>query len=62
MSAGVILPGFGPVIETEDAGGILPGFGPLIQTEAAAATITGPLIGSSHLMTNGPLINGRLVA
>ena len=29
---------------------------------AAAAGITGPLIGSSHLLTNGPLINGRLAA
>lgn len=29
---------------------------------AAAPSIVGPLIGGSHLLTNGPLINGRLAA
>ena len=31
------------------------------ETQAAAPTITGPLIGGSHLLTNGPLIDGRLI-
>lgn len=33
-----------------------------VPVAAGGAAITGPLIGSRHLATNGPLISGRLVA
>jgi hypothetical protein len=34
----------------------------LYWSSAAPATIVGPLIGGSHLLTNGPLVHGRLAA
>lgn len=39
----------------------LPGYG-YFNDETTAAAIVGPLVGGSHLLTNGPLINGRLAA
>lgn len=33
-----------------------------LPAAAGGATITGPLVGGSHLLTNGPLVSGRLRA
>jgi len=48
------------VDDTETFVRALPDGGWLVQ-EGIATGITGPLIGGSHLLTNGVLITGRLI-